>query len=162
MDGGPAKVPSIGESALEDVLEGTFGHGIVRDTAGFGTLSKDRSFQGRIVESLNQLVFTLRDLLLADVLEIIKAKEGVIGNRHSEEETGILIEKLFVFLRCRPKSGRSVAISSWKMHCRDAGERGVGIGSKDDLHDVFWITVILHPALVDLVDESPATTVYTL
>jgi hypothetical protein len=39
-------------------------------------------------------------------------------------------------------------------------EHGRGIG--DHLHNVVWITIVLHPTLVDLVDESPATTVYAL
>ena len=42
----------------------------------------------------------------------MKAKKSVIGNRYSEEETYIVKEKLFVFLRCRFKPKRSFAISN--------------------------------------------------
>ena len=102
--GRSAQVAGVGERALEDVGKRTLGHGVVRDAARLGATSQDRAFQSRVVEPEHKLVLVFRDLLLLHVLETFVAELSLVGNGHGEEETRVIVTKLFVLLRRRSKT----------------------------------------------------------
>ncbi len=149
------QITGIDQGALENGDKCTFGHGVVNHATCFSAFSENGAFQGRILESEDNLILTRGNYLLVYVVERVIPKQGAISNGHSQEETGIVVEQLFVFFCRRPEAGMNRSVSACQ---RMKG----GLATWIHLRDVIWITVVFHPTLVDLVCESPATTIFTV
>ncbi len=82
MDRRATEVPGVDQGASEDVEECRFGYGLLGYATNFGTFPENRSVQGRVLEPEDNLVFALRDDLLAEVIESVIPKKGAVSDDH--------------------------------------------------------------------------------
>ena len=122
-----AEISRIAERAAEDIREGRFRHGLIRGAGGLGAFAEDRLVESRVFESQNQLILASGNFLFLQICQRIVPKQRSVSHGHSEEECGIIVDEQIVLAACGAEN------------------------------DVFGISIVLHPPLVNLVDEPPAS-----
>ena len=132
VDRSDTEVSRVAERAAEDVGEGGFRHGFICNARDLGAFTKNWLVEDRVFESQDQFVLASRNLLLLQICKRVISEQRPVGHRHGKEEPRIVVDELFVLTA----SGAE--------------------------NNVFWVSIILHPPLVNSIYEPPAADRCTL
>ena len=132
VDRSGTEVSRVAERAAEDVGKGGFRYGFICNALDLGTFTKNWLVEDRVFESQDQFVLASRNLLLLQICKYVISKQRLISHRYGKEESRIVVDKLFV------------------------------LTASDTENNVFWISIILHPPLVNSIDEPTAADRCTL
>ena len=111
---------------MENLGECSLGHRFVTDTMCFCAFAEDWFIENRVVETQNKFISPRWYLLRSKISQSFVAIQSFVEDSHGQQERSVIIDKFCVLTSSCTKD------------------------------NIFWISVVLHPSLIDLVYQPPS------